>query len=108
MRKHLPRKKTDTNIMRCILLNINDNTDTTACDYGIDNGRFKALLGALLSRQIIMIYDFSTPDHTAAYVIYDKEKYERWKQNDFYDSIKKYVLPSVMMGAEVLSQLTKK
>ena len=92
-KKHLPRKGADVNILRCILLNINEHIDTSYEDYKIDSKRFEALMQALIKNGIVYCLDETNASSTIGYSIFDIEKYLSWSKSNFYTAIQKYVLP---------------
>ncbi len=93
-KKHIPRKNTDTNILRCILLNINEHRDTTFEDYKIEKKRYEILMSALLDNGIIRNIDPQCYS-TLAFVISDIEKYHAWSKSNFYRAIENYVIPLI-------------
>ena len=93
-RKHIPRTIADTNILRCMLLNINDHFRTSFQDYKIEENRYQSLLAALLDNGIIRRID-SESCYTDAYSISDIVKYYEWSKSGFYRAIEKYVIPFV-------------
>ena len=92
---HVPRRYSDVNIMRCILLNINEHFDTTCTDYHIKKDRFNALIDALLGSGVICVNDNTNRESTIAYDIADIEKYFEWSKSNFYRAIERYVIPFI-------------
>ena len=90
---HKPRKICDTNILRCMLLNINEHYDSTYIDYGIDEQRFNVLMAALTRSGIAVSILDSKPCTTKDYAIADVEEYYEWSKGGFYRQIEKFILP---------------
>ena len=90
--KHFPRKITDTNIIRCILLNINDHYSVSWEELKTSEKRFKVMTKALVKNGIIspLRDDANT---TSDYVISDVSKYIEWSKSDFRRAIEQYILP---------------
>ena len=106
-RKHIPRKKSDVNIIRCILLNINDKIDTTYQDYEIDNTHFLLMIDALNQNRIVSLIKGKDKYHTNSYSITDVVKYNEWSKSNFYRHIELYVIPFLEFGTEVLDLASK-
>lgn len=92
---HAPKRYSDVNIIRCILLNINEHYDTTYTDYRIKKDRFNALIEALLRVGVICVNDTTIRESTIAYNIADIEKYFEWSKSNFYRAIERYVIPFI-------------
>lgn len=90
--KHIPRKISDTNIIRCILLNINDHYSVSWAELRTSKERFKVMTKALVKNGIIcpLRKDANT---TSDYVISDVPKYIEWSKSDFRRAIEQYIIP---------------
>lgn len=104
MKMHKPRKNTDTHVIRCILLNINDHYSSCFQDYAITKSRYVTLLNALEELDLIKQHDDSGIN-TLNYVIVDITKYEEWSKSGFYKKIDKYVLPLIELTSSVLEHI---
>lgn len=107
MKKHVPKKDKNTNILRCILLNINENKSTLFFDYKfLTESRYKALVNALLENGIIKPID-NIPENydTIGFIIADKIKYESWLKSDFYKAIDNYVIPLIKFSTELMEHI---
>ena len=107
MRKHLPRKKSDVNIIRCILLNINDKIDTVSTDYGIENQQFLLMIDALNQNELIALIPGKDKNHTSSYIITNSIKFYEWSKSNFYRNIEKYVIPALEFGKATLELAAK-
>lgn len=102
---HKARKDSDTTILRCILLNINEHVDTKGAFYGIKEERFSVLLDALVKNGIVGKIKSEKPLSTKNYGIIDLIKYEEWSRRRFYRDIDKYVIPLINLATETLKHL---
>jgi len=101
-RPHKPRKITDTNIIRCILMNINEGFSTDADFYSIEENRFQALLDVLIEAKIVNSFSEKVGvSNTSNYCIADMKKYDEWAKADYYGGIRHFVIPLLTMVAEI-------
>lgn len=93
--KHLPRKFTDTNIIRCMLLNINEHLGTNYKDYRISEERYNCMIASLANIGLVG-YGYTTNDlNTENLFIADIPRYNEWSKSNFYRFIESFVLPSL-------------
>lgn len=105
LRKHIPRKYTDINVIRCILLNINDKVCTEYTDYKIDNTLYNAMLNALVENGIISLFDKAQPGITNSYFISDLVKYNEWARKGFYRPISDCIVPLLYFSTELMKHI---
>lgn len=92
MIKHLPRKNCQVNRIRALLLNINDGTEVTYSDFGIDETEFNSYFLALQQTGYIILQDKQTEFVTTSYTICDIEKFMKIKSNG-YKIIPQIIIP---------------
>ena len=105
MKKHIPKKNSNTNVIRCILLNINERFCTEYTDYSIEKDLFDAMIGALVRNGIISLLDDNSPEKTDSYYISDVVKYNEWSNKGFYRPINDYIIPILNFGTELLKHI---
>ena len=93
MRNHKPKKIKDVNILRCILLNVNQHISSYATNYRMEEERFKKLLDALVSNGIIQEIKTEHPFSTGNYCISNILKYQQWSRSDFYRAVTANIVP---------------
>ena len=91
--KHKPRKPTDVNIIRSILLNINEHETVCANDYQIERDRFIALVNAVIRCGIVArSAENDAFENTSALCIADPVMFAEWTSN-IYRKIKQFIVP---------------
>lgn len=91
-RKHLPRKFNQVNILRALVLNINDGIDIDPKDFKLSNADIEAFYDSLVRSNFIMQKKNTKPYICSSYMILDPIKFEKIKGN-LYCFIEKCVLP---------------
>lgn len=102
MRKHIPRKFTDVNIIRSILLNINEHIETDYTDYKISETRYIAIIKSLIQFGIVNHTENSANFNTSELIISNLELFNKWSKNGFYSTIDRFIVPILLESLKLL------
>lgn len=102
MRKHIPHKFTDVNIIRSILLNINEHIDTDYNDYKISDTRYIAIIKSLIRFGIVSHTENNTSYNTSELIIADIDLFNKWNKKGFYSTIEKFIIPILLESIKLL------
>lgn len=92
-RIHKARFQKDVNVIRAILLNINDQIKSDHLDQECSEQRYKALVAALMEASVIRKIDGTDELSTDCFVIADPERFNQWSKSSLYRCIEKYIIP---------------
>ena len=92
MHKHIPKKHNQTNTIRALLLNINDNIKVTNLDFGISEKEFNSYFSVLQQTGYIMLKEEEREFVSTSYVISDIDRFKKLK-NNAYKLIPKIIIP---------------
>ena len=102
MRKHIPHKFTDVNIIRSILLNINEHIDTDYNDYKISDTRYIAIIKSLIQFGIVSHTENNTSYNTSELIIANIDLFNKWSKRGFYSTIEKFIIPILLESIKLL------
>ena len=91
-KKHLPRSNNQTNRIRALLLNINDNIAVTNSDFGIDEQEFNSYFLVLQNTGYIALKPGNAEFISTSYVVCDLDRFNKLLNNP-YKLIPKYIIP---------------
>ena len=104
MKIHRPRKNTQVNRLRALLLNINDGIIVTAQDFGISQKEMNSYFDAFVKNGLISLFDSDKPYVSTSYTITDIDKYNKIV-NNIYLYIEKFIVPIISSILGVLPEV---